>query len=155
MGTKHLVGLISDTHGLLRPEAIHVLRKAELIIHAGDLDTPAVLQRLQTLAPVMAVRGNADQGEWAKGLPKTAALAIDQVRVYVVHDLKDLDIVPEVAGFQVVVCGHSHRPSIQERNGILYVNPGSAGPRRFRSPVSFALMEVQDHTAEAKLVPLE
>ncbi len=155
MGTKRLVGFFADTHGLLRPEAIQALQGVERIIHAGDLDMPAVLQGLRALAPVTAVRGNVDTGEWAKGLPKTVALAIDQVRVCVIHNLKDLDIVPEVAGFQVVVCGHTHRPSIQERNGVLYVNPGSAGPRRFRSPVSLALMEVQGHIPDVKLVPLE
>jgi putative phosphoesterase len=153
--TTRLVGVISDTHGLLRPAAIAALHGAERIIHAGDIDTPGVLQALRALAPVTAVRGNVDRGPWASDLPTTAALTIEQVSVYVLHSLSDLDLVPEAAGFRVVVSGHSHRPAIRERNGVLYVNPGSAGPRRFRAPVSVALLEVQDALVEVRLVPLE
>ena len=114
-----------------------------------------LLQVLQALAPVTAVRGNVDRGPWASGLPTTAALTIDQVCVYVLHNLHDLALVPEAAGFRVVVSGHSHRPAIRERNGVLYVNPGSAGPRRFRAAVSVALMEVQGTLVHARLVPLD
>ena len=153
--TTRLIGLISDTHGLLRPAAIAAFQGVERIIHAGDIDTPGVLQALRTLAPVTAVRGNVDRGPWASDLPATAALTIDQVRVYVLHNLHDLDLVPEAAGFRVVVSGHSHRPAIRERNGVLYVNPGSAGPRRFRAAVSVALMEVQGTLVHARLVPLD
>jgi putative phosphoesterase len=153
--TTRLVGLISDTHGLLRPAAIAALHGVERIIHAGDIDTPGVLQALRALAPVTAVRGNVDRGSWASELPTTAALTIEQVSIYVLHSLDDLDLVPEAAGVRVVVSGHSHRSAIQERNGVLYVNPGSAGPRRFRTPVSVALMDVQGLRVEARVVPLE
>ena len=151
----HTVGLIADTHGLLRPEAIRILHGTERIIHAGDIGNPAVLQALRTLAPVTAVRGNVDTEDWARGFPKTATLTIDQVGVYVLHDLGTLDLVPEAAGFRVVVSGHSHRPVIQERNGVLYVNPGSAGPRRFRGSVSLALMKVLGTIVDVRLVPLD
>jgi uncharacterized protein len=153
--TTRRIGVISDTHGLLRPAAIAAFQSVERIIHAGDIDTPDVLQALRTLAPVTAVRGNVDRGPWASELPTTAALTIEQVSVYVLHSLSDLDLVPEAAGVRVVVSGHSHRPAIQERNGVLYVNPGSAGPRRFRAPVSVALMEVQGARIEVRVVPLE
>jgi uncharacterized protein len=150
----HVIGLIADTHGLLRPETLQALREADRIIHAGDIDTPAVLQALQSLAPVTAVRGNVDQGDWAKSLPQTATLTIDQVTVYVLHDLGTLDLVPEAAGVRVVVSGHTHRPVIRERHGVVYVNPGSAGPRRFKAPVGLALMEVQGTSVDVRLVPL-
>jgi len=149
------IGLIADTHGLLRPEAVQALQGSDLIIHAGDIGTAAVLQALRALAPVTAVRGNIDKGHWAQALPASAALQIAGVGVYVLHDLQALDLVPEAAGLRVVVSGHSHRPSVQERNGVLYVNPGSAGPRRFRLPVGVALMTVQDQVVEVSLVPLD
>jgi putative phosphoesterase len=152
--TTHLIALIADTHGLLRAEAIAAFQGVERIIHAGDIDTPDVLHALRTLAPITAVRGNVDRGPWASNLPTTATLTIEQVSLYVLHNLHDLDLVPEAAGFRVVVSGHSHRPAIQERNGVLYVNPGSAGPRRFRAAVSVALMEVQGTLVHARLVPL-
>lgn len=152
---RHLVGLIADTHGLLRPEAVQALQGSDLIIHAGDIGKAAVLAALRTLAPVTAVRGNVDKGVWARGLPKTEALEIDQVGVYVIHDIQELDLVPEAAGFTVVVSGHSHRPSIRERHGVLFVNPSSAGPRRFSLPVSPALMEVRNQSVDVKLVTLE
>ena len=153
--TTRLIGVISDTHGLLRPAVIAAFQGVERIIHAGDIDTPGVLQALRTLAPVTAVRGNVDRGPWARELPTTAALTIEQVSVYVLHNLHDLDLVPEAAGFRVVVSGHSHRPAIRERNGVLYVNPGSAGPRRFRAAVSVALLDVQDTLVNVRLMPLE
>ncbi len=150
-----LVGLISDTHGLLRPEAVRALQGSELIVHAGDIGKAGVLEVLRAVAPVTAVRGNIDRGAWAHGLPKTEAIGIDRVGVYIIHDLKDLVIVPETAGFTVVVSGHSHQPSIQERNGVLFVNPGSAGPRRFSFPVSLAVMHVQGDSVDVRLVTLE
>jgi len=153
--TTRLFGLIADTHGLLRPAAIAAFQGVERIIHAGDIDTPDVLQALRGLASVTAVRGNVDRGPWAADLPTAAARTIEQVGIYVLHNLQDLDLVPEAAGFRVVVSGHSHRLAIRERNGVLYVNPGSAGPRRFRATVSVALMEVQDTLVEVRLVPLE
>jgi putative phosphoesterase len=152
---RRLVGLISDTHGVLRPEALGPLQGSELIVHAGDIGEEAVLERLRSVAPVTAVRGNIDKGAWAQKLPKTAAFEIDRVGVYVIHDINELDVVPEAAGFKVVVSGHSHHPFIQERNGVLFVNPGSAGPRRFNLPVSLALMYVENRSVEVQLVDLE
>jgi putative phosphoesterase len=153
-GTRRLVGLIADTHGLLRPEAVQALRGAEVILHAGDIGRAAVLEGLRAVAPVTAVRGNVDRGLWAQALPKTEVLEIDQVGVIVIHDLKELDVDPEAAGVKVVVSWHSHQPAIQERNGVLFVNPGSAGPRRFTLPVSVALMSVQDRSFDVRLVAL-
>ena len=152
--TTHRMGVIADTHGLLRPAAIAAFQGVERIIHAGDIDTPDVLQALRTLAPVTAVRGNVDMGPWARALPLTAALTIAQVGIDVLHNLDDLARMPATAGLRVVVSGHSHRPAIQKRNGVLYVNPGSAGPRRFRAPVSVVLMDVQSTRVEARVVPL-
>jgi len=152
--TRRRIGVISDTHGLLRPEALQALRNSELIIHAGDIGKATVLDALRTLAPVKAVRGNVDREPWTRNLPKTEAFEIDEVGVYVLHDLGEIDLVPEAARFKVVVSGHSHQPSIQERHGVLFVNPGSAGPRRFRLPVSIALLHVQGASVEAELVTL-
>jgi putative phosphoesterase len=154
MGTR-FVGLISDTHGLLRPEAVRALQGSELIVHAGDIGKAAILTALRAVAPVTAVRGNIDQGAWAQRLPKTETLEIDQVGVYVLHDVNELDVVPEAAGFNVIVSGHSHHPSIQERNGVIFVNPGSAGPRRFNSPLSVARLYVRGKTVEVELVALD
>ena len=152
--TRHRIGVISDTHGLLRPEALQALRSSALIIHGGDIGKAAVLDALRTLAPVKAVRGNVDREPWARNLPKTEAFEIDEVGVYVLHDLGEIDLVPDAAQFKVVVSGHSHQPSIQERHGVLFVNPGSAGPRRFRLPVSIALLHIQGASVEAELVTL-
>jgi putative phosphoesterase len=152
--TRHCIGVISDTHGLLRPEAVKVLRNSELIIHGGNIGKATVLDALRSLAPVKAVRGNVDREPWARNFPKTEAFEIDEVGVYVLHDLGEIDLMPEAARFKVVVSGHSHQPSIQERNGVLFLNPGSAGPRRFRLPVSMALLHVQGASVEAELVTL-
>jgi uncharacterized protein len=149
------VGLISDTHGLLRSEAVQALQGSDLIIHAGDVGKAAVLSALRQTAPIAAVRGNIDRGVWAQGLPQTQTLEIGLVWVYVIHDLEQLDIVPETAGIKVVVSGHSHHPSIHERNGVVYINPGSAGPRRLTLPVSVARMHVQGESVEVDLVTLE
>ncbi len=152
---RQLVGLISDTHGLLRPEAVRRLRGSALIVHAGDVGSAAVLQALRSVAPVIAVRGNIDRGAWTRSLPTTETFQVGEVWVHVVHDLEELSVVPEVAGFRVVVSGHSHQPGIRERAGVLFVNPGSAGPRRFRLPVSLALMDVQGTSIEVKFVTLQ
>ena len=152
---RRLVGLISDTHGLLRPEAVRALQGSDLIIHAGDIGRAAILEALRAVAPVTAVRGNIDKGVWAYALPKYEVIEIDQVSVYVIHDIEELDIDPHAAGFRVVVSGHSHQPSIRDRDGIIFVNPGSAGPRRFNLPVSMALMYLQDKSVEVRLLPLE
>lgn len=132
-----------------------MLRGSELIIHAGDIGTAALLDSLRALAPVKAVRGNVDRGPWADRVPRTEAFEIDQVRVYLIHDLGKLDLVPEAAGFGLVISGHSHHPAIHEQNGVLFLNPGSAGPRRFGLPVSIALVRVQGASVEAELVTLE
>jgi uncharacterized protein len=133
------IGLISDTHGLLRPEAVRALEGSELIIHAGDVGAPGILDGLRQIAPVVAVRGNVDRGAWAESLPETAVAAQE---ILVIHDVHDLGLDPAAAGYRVVVSGHSHRPSRTERGGVLYVNPGAAGPRRFRLPVTVATLEI-------------
>jgi putative phosphoesterase len=130
------VGLVSDTHGLLRPEVLAFLRGSDHIVHAGDICDAAVLATLVEIAPVTAVRGNNDRGEWAAALPATQLVRLGAAAVYTVHDLADLDIEPRAAGIHVVVSGHSHRPFVERRDGVLYVNPGSAGPRRFKLPIS-------------------
>jgi putative phosphoesterase len=130
-----IIGLISDTHGLLRPEAVKALQGSELIIHAGDVGTQGVLDGLRAIAPVIAVRGNIDKGE---ELPLTAVVEASDGWIYVLHDVKELDIDPAAAGFRMVVSGHSHKASQEQRGGVLYVNPGSAGPRRFRLPITLA-----------------
>jgi putative phosphoesterase len=138
MPTAHRVGLIADTHGLLRPEAAAFLAGSGHIVHAGDVGDPAILDALSAIAPVTAIRGNIDTDAWARRLPETTRCTIGGVTIYVLHDLGALDIVPRAHGIGVVVHGHSHRPSVTERDGVLYVNPGSAGPRRFRLPIAAA-----------------
>lgn len=145
------IGLISDTHNLVRPEALLHLQGCETIIHAGDICDPAVLDALRQIAPVTAVRGNNDTGEWARAIPTHATLTVQQVKILVVHDQADLDVDPRREGIKVVVTGHSHKPLIDERDGVLYVNPGSAGPRRFKLPVSAGLLEVDGTRATASL----
>jgi hypothetical protein len=139
----------------LRPEVVAALRGVDRIIHAGDIGKAAVLEGLRALAPVTAVRGNVDWEPWARRLPKTRAFEIDQVTLYLLHDLGELDLVPEASGFRVVISGHSHHPIVQERNGVLFVNPGSAGPRRFHSPVSVAFLCIEAATVAAELVTLD
>lgn len=148
------MGVISDTHGLVRPQALDALRGVGLILHAGDVGDAGVLEVLRTIAPVAAVRGNNDKGEWAAALPDREAVEIGPVSVYMLHDLKEIDISPSGAGFRVVVSGHSHKPSVEERKGVLYVNPGSAGPRRFNLPVSVALLRVAGGAVSAEVVEL-
>jgi hypothetical protein len=148
------IGLISDTHGLLRPEALAALRGCDRIVHGGDIGDSAILDTLATLAPVTAVRGNNDTGPWAATLPETTHLHYAGVTLYVLHDLKQLAIDPHAEGIDVVVSGHSHRPTIATRDGVLHVNPGSAGPRRFRLPVTLAWLDIADARASARLVPL-
>jgi uncharacterized protein len=136
------IGLISDTHGLLRPEALIALQGSELIIHAGDVGKPEVIDALKTIAPVIAVRGNIDTGAWAAALPATSIIEARSATIYVIHDVRELDLDPGAAGFNIVVSGHSHKPSRKDVSGVLYVNPGSAGPRRFRLPVSVARLNL-------------
>jgi uncharacterized protein len=149
------IGLISDTHGLLRPQALDALRGSELIVHAGDVGKQEILTTLGELAPVIAVRGNVDTSHWARALPETAVANAGGVRLYVLHDLHALDLSPAAAGFQVVVSGHSHRPGKFERDGVLYINPGSAGPRRFQLPVSVARLNLARTPFEAQFVELK
>jgi putative phosphoesterase len=148
------VGVISDTHGLVRPEALAALKGSELIIHAGDVGGPEVLGELGRLAPVVAVRGNNDRGAWAEALPLYEAVEINTAFVYVLHDLKELDIAPAAAGFRVVVSGHSHKPLAEERRGVLYLNPGSAGPRRFKLPITLARLDLKGDAANAEIINL-
>ena len=149
------VGLISDTHGLLRPEATAFLHGSDFIVHAGDIVDAAILDRLAAIAPVTAVRGNNDKGAWAMRLSETEVLEIDEVLIYVLHDLAALDVDPAAAGFRVVVSGHSHRPRITERDGVLYVNPGSAGPRRFSLPIAAAELTIAGDSIDARLVEFD
>jgi uncharacterized protein len=149
------VGLISDTHGLLRPEALKFLRGSDCIVHAGDVGDAAVIKKLEELAPVTVVRGNNDKGPWADAWAEIEVLQVDGVSIYVLHDLAQLDLDPAAAGFRVVVSGHSHRPSIAEREGVLYVNPGSSGPRRFKLPIAVAELQVIGGAVTARHVELE
>lgn len=152
MGSQ--VGVISDTHGLLRPEAAAALRGVDFIVHAGDIGSPEVLSLLARIAPVTAVRGNNDRGLWADKLPNTAVLEVESSFLYVVHEIASLDLDPKAAGFQAVITGHSHKPSAEIRRGVLFLNPGSAGPRRFSLPVALARIEVQGSTLSHRLVEL-
>lgn len=150
-----LIGLISDTHGLLRPQALEALRGSELILHAGDVGKPEILTALRELAPVIAVRGNVDKAEWAKTLPETAVATAGGLLIYVLHDIHSLDWSLSAAGFRVVVSGHSHQPAKFERDGILYINPGSAGPRRFQLPVSVARLDLTRIPFDVAFVELD
>jgi putative phosphoesterase len=175
------IGLISDTHGLLRPEALQALAGVEHIIHAGDIGGPEIIETLRQIAPVDAVRGNNDKGEWAEKLPVSLSLEFEGVNIHVLHDVKDMEVAgtraahgrsrkeprrlggararlaqkpTAAAGFQVVIAGHSHKPQITERDGILFVNPGSSGPRRFTLPVTMGYLMVVSGTAKATIKPL-
>lgn len=148
-----VVGVISDTHGLLRPEAEAALTRCDAIVHAGDIGRPEVLDALRAIAPLTAIRGNVDS--WAADIPDTQVLEIDERFLYILHDVNALDLDPAAAGFDVVVSGHSHKPSVREKSGVLYVNPGSAGPRRFKLPVALALLEITAERVDARIVELE
>jgi len=149
------IGLISDTHGLLRMEAMEALRGSELILHAGDVGKPEILEELRKIAPVVAVRGNVDTEPWAKALPETAVAEVGATLIYVLHDVNALDLNPATSGFHIVVSGHSHKPGKTERDGVLYINPGSAGPRRFQLPVTVALLRLGRTPYEVEFVDLE
>lgn len=137
-----IVGVISDTHGLLRPQALTALEGADLIVHAGDIGPPDILARLRMIAPTIAVRGNVDTSPWGRSLPASEVVEAAGRLLYVVHDRADLDINPRAGGFAAVIFGHSHRPEAVEHDGVLFLNPGSAGPRRFSLPISLAILEV-------------
>ena len=148
------IGLISDTHGLLRLEAVDALQGSELILHAGDVGKPEILAALRETAPVIAVRGNVDTADWARKLPETSVAEADKVLLYILHDVHSLDLNPAAAGFHVVVSGHSHQPGKFERDGVLYINPGSAGPRRFQLPVTVARLNLALTPFEVEFVEL-
>jgi putative phosphoesterase len=148
------IGLISDTHGLLRPEALDYLAGSDHIVHAGDIGGPALLERLAGIAPLTVVRGNNDTAAWAKAIPETARIELGGVSVYVIHDLNELGIDPLAAGVRVVVSGHSHKPACSERGGVLWVNPGSAGRRRFTLPIAAGELLVDGGQVEVRLVTL-
>ena len=149
------IGLISDTHGLLRPEVLDFLRGSDHIVHGGDVCDAGVLEKLRAIAPLTAVRGNNDRGAWAAGLRESELVRLGDVFLYAIHDLAEIDIEPHAVGVQVVVSGHSHRPAIDERDGVIYVNPGSAGPRRFRLPISAAELTVEGGRISARLVEFD
>jgi uncharacterized protein len=148
------VGVISDTHGLVREEALAALHGSDVILHAGDIGSPEVLNALGRIAPTQAVRGNNDRDEWGLSLPLTQVVELGAHLVYLLHDIADLDVDPAAAGFAAVIYGHSHKPRIEEREGVLYLNPGSAGPRRFRLPIAVARMRVSAEGLKAELVEL-
>jgi putative phosphoesterase len=149
------VGLISDTHGLIRPEALDALRGSEIIIHCGDIGEASVLETLRTIAPVRAIRGNNDKGAWAGGIPSTDVVEVGGRAIYVLHNVAELDLDPSAAGFSAVVFGHSHKPAIEMRGGTLFVNPGSAGPRRFTLPVTVATLTLRSGRCDAEIVELD
>ena len=149
-----IVGVISDTHGLLRPEAMTALKGADHILHAGDVGDAAILDQLRAIAPLTAIRGNVDVAGCCAELPATDAIEVGGQLFYLVHAIEDLDIEPRAANVAAVVYGHSHRPAIEERNGVLYLNPGSAGPRRFNLPVTVARVRICRGKMEAAIVPL-
>jgi putative phosphoesterase len=148
------IGLISDTHGLVREEALATLEGCRHIIHAGDIDTPDVLEKLRRLAPVTAVRGNNDRGSWAQAIPVFEVVEFGAVSVYVRHDEAELDVDPLAAGFQVMMFGHSHKPRVEVRDGVLFVNPGSAGPRRFKLPVAVGELLIAGDRVDARIIEL-
>ncbi len=138
------IGIISDTHGLLRPEAIKHLAETDHIIHAGDIGAPEVIEGLRKIAPTTAIRGNVDTGEWATAYPNTELVKLGGLALYVLHNLKEIKFDPAASGIDVVISGHSHRPKIETKNGVLYLNPGSAGPRRFKLPIALAILALSD-----------
>ena len=151
---KTVIGVISDTHGLVRPEVISALRCCQLIIHAGDMGSPDVIERLEEVAPVVAVRGNTDKGEWANKFPRTESVMVGKINFYILHDLGELDLVPGTAGYNAVISGHTHKPLVERREGVLFLNPGSAGPRRFNLPICFAILEVENNSLYTRFIEL-
>lgn len=151
---RSIVGVISDTHGLLRPEAVAILQGSDLIIHAGDIGAPEIVEALAQVAPLKAIRGNVDTQPWAVSLPATELVEVAGVYVYVLHDLKTLDLKPSVAGFAAVISGHSHKASRAVHNGVLYFNPGSAGPQRFRLPTTLGRLRIEDGKIRPEIVSL-
>ena len=154
MPAELIIGVISDTHGLLRPEAVEALRGSDLILHAGDVGSPEILEELRRIAPVKAVRGNIDSSPWCETLPLTEVIEAGGLSLYMLHDLKQLDLNPAAAGFAAVICGHSHAPMNEVRNGVLYFNPASAGPRRFKLPICVGRLRVRDGSLSGEIIEL-
>ena len=154
-GKAHRIGVVSDTHGLVRPELLEAFSGVEMIIHAGDVGGRRVLEVLRAQAPVVAVRGNMDGGPWARGLREAEVIEIDRSLLYVLHDAQEIDLDPAAAGFRAVISGHTHRPALSRCKGVLFLNPGSAGPRRFRLPVSAAILHLEGESMEAELIELK
>jgi len=152
---KKIIGVISDTHGLLRPEVIECLSKSNLIMHVGDIGKESVLKDLKKIAPVIAVKGNCDQEGWGKELPMTEMVEVGGKHIYIIHDIKQLDIDPEAVGLSLVIFGHSHKPSIERKQNIYYLNPGSCGPRRFKLPVSFAVIKIEGKEIQMEIIELK
>lgn len=149
------LGVIADTHRLMRPEALAALEGSDVIIHAGDVGTPEVLAALERIAPVQAIRGNIDTAAWAQRLPEQREVQVEKVRIWVLHDVHQLALDPAAEGYRAVISGHSHQPRVEENGGVLYLNPGSAGPRRFRLPVTVARCDVRDGAIRAELIELD
>jgi uncharacterized protein len=154
LSTSILIGVISDTHGLLRPEAVAALEGSQHIIHAGDVGDPEILDKLASIAPVTAIRGNVDKGAWARKLLETEVVELGGTSIYVLHDLAQLDLKPEAAGFNAVIYGHSHLPKQEVRGAVLYFNPGSAGPRRFKLPVSVGKLRIEGGKVSGEIVTI-
>jgi putative phosphoesterase len=152
--SETVLGVISDTHGLLRPEAVDALRGSDLILHAGDVGTVNILDELRSIAPVKAVRGNIDTSSWCDALPQTEVIEAGRLSLYMLHDLKQLDLDPSAAGLAAVICGHSHKPMNEIRKGVLYFNPASAGPRRFKLPICVGRLHIHDGSITGELIEL-
>lgn len=148
------IGVISDTHGLLRPQALAALRDCDRIIHAGDIGDPEILAALASIAPLTAIRGNVDREPWAREIPPTNVLEVENISIYILHNLAELDLQPEAAGFAAVVYGHSHAPKQETKNGVMYFNPGSAGPKRFQLPVSVGRLVVERGAVRGEILHL-
>src|SRR5215469_10989336 len=147
-----IVGIISDTHGLLRPEAVELLRGSEHIIHAGDIGSPDIIPALEKIAPVTAIRGNVDTQSWARRYAETEVIELAGLHIYIIHDLNALDLNPKAAGFAAVISGHSHQPRQEVKDGVLYFNPGSAGPRRFKLPISLGKLEIGNGKVSGEII---
>jgi putative phosphoesterase len=149
-----IIGVISDTHGLLRPEALAALQGSEHILHAGDIGAPEIIPALEKIAPVTAIRGNVDREPWTKKFPETEVVELAGLLFYLIHDVNALDLNPRTAGFAAVISGHSHQPKQEIKDGVLYFNPGSAGPRRFKLPITLGQLEIVDGKIKGKIIPL-
>ncbi|HEX3095017.1 MAG TPA: metallophosphoesterase family protein [Candidatus Angelobacter sp.] len=149
-----IIGVISDTHGLLRPEAVELLRGSQHIIHAGDIGSPEIIPALEKIAPVTAIRGNVDTQSWARRFAETEVVELEGLHIYVIHDANALDLNPKAAGFAAVISGHSHQPKQEMKDGVLYFNPGSAGPRRFKLPISVGGIEITEGNLRAEILPI-